>query len=363
MRVVWFSLGLVACRPYVPPPVTPPLQVAQAPLRQARVAGENAGVSLVVRAGSAYDPPGREGLAFALAQVAALRLGATVEVEVERVVFQLPPQLPADPVAALLAPVTAHELEYAQALAMGRLRSSDCDAVARDAGLSWLFAGHPYGHGPAGRLSTVPTLRAAELTSFYAARYVRDAVVVAITGEQTAIPALDGAFAPRLSRSPVPAVLPTMARENLVVEAEVVGACAFVAMQPARRTRHSAAALVQLAGLQGWTHGLPAVDPLAWAVLPWSTEKHDFTFPPLTAAGDEPAGGGPPPSAVDVAWTVLLDAVPRLAPELAAPAPEPGWWAEEGVLSVVVVTPDASGWRVRESSDTFVVLDREAALR
>lgn len=384
MRVLgWLLLGM-GCRPYVPPDVTPPLVVARAPLRIIKVQSDIPSAELVVRAGSAYDPPGREGLAFVTAQIVGLRLGASVEVGLETVIFTLPATPVPDAAAALLSPVQPVELEYARELASARLRSARCAQVAQDVGLAWAFAGHPYGHAVAGRHSSLPTLTSAEISAFYAARYVRDAALLTATHGGWLDPQLDAAFAPMLSRSPTPAVKPSTHRPTLVVEAEVESTCIFVALSPPTQTRQNVAQLAWAATRPGWTPAPANVDDLGWAVAPFAEMFSILpVVPPALVLAPPPSM--PPPPAVplvasdnvpppkrtfgsgDAAAATLLSEVPRL---LKAPPLEiiydSGWLRQamaEEMLMAVVVTPDASLWRDHESSATLVVLDREAVLR
>lgn len=370
MRTAFWMCLALGCRPYQPPALTPPLQVAQAPLRVLRDESGQGGLWLVVRAGSAYDPPSREGLAFATAHVLAVRLGASVQVGPETVVFSLPPNLRPDAAAAMAAPVQADEVQYAYQLAAARLRSVSCKDVAQQVGMAWTLAGHPYGHAVAGRLSTITTFLPTELSAFYGARYVRDAAMIAVEGGG-GVPALDLAFAPRLSRSPTPAVLPSVDRPQLVVEAHVDTSCTFVTLRPDHRTWQNVAQLGWLAQREGWPSSPSLVDPLAWAVAPWPLQAAAAS--PATSTGAE--NGQSVAAAFRVAsasaavqsQAALLAATPRLRSEPALELqPDPGWWSPDPSdprFLRVVVTPDATPWRASESSATVVVLDREAVLR
>lgn len=379
MRAVGWLFVAIGCRPYVPPDVTPPLVAAREPLRIIKVDEDVSVTTLVVRAGSAYDPPGREGLAFVTAQIVGLRLGARVEVGLETVKFTLPASVVADAATSLLLPVQPVELEYARELANARLRSAECAQVAQDVGLAWAFAGHPYGHAVAGRLSSLPTLSTAEVSAFYAARYVRDAAVW-VASAAAGVPSLDAAFAPLLSRSPTPAVKPSTYRPTLVVEAEVDSVCMFVALSPPSQTRQNVAQLAWAAARPGWTPAPNNVDDLGWALAPFAemysilpvvppallpTSLLPASTPPVAATNVPPSTGASAPG--DAAAAMLLAEVPRLLKQPPLEVTYDGGWLRqamaEELLTAVVVTPDASLWRAYESSATLVVLDREAILR
>ena len=142
--------GLAACAPYRPPPEPPPLGVARQPVRVLRADAAPPAVAVVVRAGSAYDPPSREGLAFVLAEAIASRAGVAVEVGPEVVIFRAAPGQAAPLAAALAAPISAEALAAGVAAAQARLAATDCAAAAESVVPAWAFAGHPYGHATAG---------------------------------------------------------------------------------------------------------------------------------------------------------------------------------------------------------------------
>ncbi|MBM4392533.1 MAG: hypothetical protein FJ090_15535 [Deltaproteobacteria bacterium] len=311
MKLAWLSLLALGCRPYQRPADLPPLQVAQGPLRVVAVEGAEPRVHVVVRAGSAYDPPSREGLAFVVAHALAARAGADVAVGPEWLSISFPPGGAARVGEVLAAPIDEESMALARAAALASLRSRDCATLAQATGATWLWAGHPYGHAVAGRLSVLPTLSVAEAQAFRDARYVRDAVALALEGavDASVLAPIEAAIPPRLSRSVTPAVMPPASRPLMVVEAPVDGTCIA--------TR-------------------PAFDP------------------PLGTA------------AADRAGQVLLDAVfgePDLASSMGHVVTVSPLAAGERPASGVIVTADASPWRSLESSPTVYVLDSEELLR
>ncbi len=311
MKLAWLLLLALGCRPYQRPAELPPLQVAQGPLRAVRVEAASPRVHLVIRAGSAYDPPSREGLAFVVAQALGARSGAEVEVGPEWSSLSFPPELAARVAEALSAPFEEEALALARAAALAELRSRDCATLARAAGAAWLWAGHPYGHPVAGRLSVVPTLSLAEAQAFRDARYVRDAVALGIEGvvDPSLLLPIEAAVPPRLSGSVTPAVMPSASRPLMVVEAPVESTC--VATVPSFRS---------------------------------------------------PVGTG----AAAQAGQLLLDAVfgePELASSIDQVVTVSSLGAAERPTTGVIVTADASPWRSLESSPTVYVLDSEELLR
>jgi hypothetical protein len=178
---------------------------------------------VVVRAGSAYDPPNREGLAFLTAHALAAQVpGASVEVGEEIVRFTLPLAGLATLGRAMDAAPPADALMQARDEASRAQPPATCDEAARQAWALVRYAGHPYGHLPTGRASVLPTVTALEVQQFIAARYVREALRVA-TGAppgEDALTALTTRPA-RLSRSTLPAPLPTRYLREVTVRARL----------------------------------------------------------------------------------------------------------------------------------------------
>ncbi len=212
----WFLPLFVACAPHMPSSApVPPLVVARAPVVALSDAELATGVvRIVLAAGSAYDTPGREGLAWLAAHaIAAQTPGADVELNEDVVRFTLPEAS----VTAWMTAVSAVPTEAA--LAVGRDRAarwwSDarCDRLAEAAWARVAYAGHPYGHAVAGRRSVWPTVTPAEVRGFAARRYVRGGLRVAAapapavgSGERAPWTHLLDALPPRVLLPAVPAV-------------------------------------------------------------------------------------------------------------------------------------------------------------
>ncbi|MEN9786556.1 MAG: hypothetical protein RLZZ299_1820 [Pseudomonadota bacterium] len=179
-------------------------------------------VRVVVAAGSAWDPPGREGLAFAAAHVVAHGLAgpdagkARVEVseDVVRLTFDAA-SLP-DWMTAVGAVPDAAALATARDAAQAWWDGASCEALAEAAWAHVAYRGHPYGHAPAGRRGVHATWTAAEVRGFLARNWVRGAVRVAAASAEvdtTLLSALPG----RLPRPAVPAVRDHGPRPGMVL--------------------------------------------------------------------------------------------------------------------------------------------------
>jgi hypothetical protein len=205
----WIVSLLVACAPHAPPSATPPLVAARAPVTAAVATDLPQGTArIVLAAGSAYDPPGREGLAWIAAHaLAAQTPGAEVEIGEDVVRFTLPAaSIPAWMTAAAAVP-TEDALATGRALAARWWSEARCDRLAEVAWARAAYAGHPYGHAVAGRRSVWPTVTPAEVRAFAALRYVRGGMRVA-TGESVDAQALRllDALPPRVLVPAIPAV-------------------------------------------------------------------------------------------------------------------------------------------------------------
>ena len=189
-----------------------PVAEAEAPLRLVGqpVSGPITWLEVTVRAGSAHDPIGQEGLSWLTANLLAqggaggrspealadalYTLGTELSVVVDRelVSFRmrclsedlpqcadilgdvlLEPALDAD-VAARLRGQAREELES------GLARNDE--ALGMAALETWMFTGHPYGHLPQGRAGVVDTLTAEDVQGFLARRYIRPAAALGVAG-------------------------------------------------------------------------------------------------------------------------------------------------------------------------------------
>ena len=190
-----------------------------------------------VEAGSAYDPPGAEGLAHLTAQAAALGAasavpGARFDVAVDRDRVALALTCPAAAqrdcadlfASALASPrFEAADVDEARERARGLTRAlaDDPEALGRAALATLVFEAHPYAHPPAGRSSVQPLLTVARIRDFHAKHWVREAVRVGVTGPvdtetparlEQGLRALPATMAQELPlMAPLPARAPTLA--------------------------------------------------------------------------------------------------------------------------------------------------------
>ncbi|GDX79469.1 hypothetical protein LBMAG42_12800 [Deltaproteobacteria bacterium] len=265
---VLFFVVLPGCSPYRPPPATPPLIEARGAVRVVREPSAPARVHVVLRAGSAYDPPSREGLAYVVATAVASASGAALSVGPELVQLSVAPEGVSALAAALAAPLTAEAFAAGKADAAARFGVNECAAVASALGDAWILAGHPYGHAVFGRSSVIPTLSLAEGESFRLQRYARDAAVIAVDGEVN-VTSLLGLFTPSLSSSVTPAVRSKVAMEDLVVVAPVTASCSVVGpRRPEAWSAADQAAASVAAELVGAPPPPARVDPFVTLTLP-----------------------------------------------------------------------------------------------
>jgi len=293
-------LLLAACA-FRPPAEVPALVAAEGPVQTLPLpAGEPLRVAL--RAGSAHDPPGREGLAWVVAHAVAAAAGATVEVGPEIVVFTPAPDGAAALAAALAAPPSEARVADARAAALAALAGLDCRALAERAWDTWVYAGHPYGHAPEGRASVLPTLTMNEVTAFQQVRYVRSVAVVGVpSGTAVDLRAFE-ALPPRLSLSPVPSArLPLPTARVLVVTAE--DARCLVAGHPAAAADTNAAVAALLAAPEA-------------LVLTQRREPRRLVALPLPPGFDVSARVA---AVLDGGWLPLWQASRALAPEVTLP--------------------------------------------
>ncbi|NOY25798.1 MAG: insulinase family protein, partial [Oligoflexia bacterium] len=245
-------ITLLACWARAPGPV--PLAQAEAPLMtfEERVPSNAVDLVLAVRAGSAHDPVGQEGLAWLTAHAVARAggpigaalydLGAHLQVDVgpELVIFHLRCRVAdAVPCAQLLGQaltepdLSAAALDVVRAQVDARLSErsfSDPGRLARQVFDWWTYEGHPYGHDPLGRAGVISTLSSVDLVRFFEDRYLRSAAALGIAGEPTPEAVVDVQAAltglpPRLYTRVTPRRLPEVdGRSLLVVTAPVVEA-------------------------------------------------------------------------------------------------------------------------------------------
>ncbi len=360
-----FAVLLAACA-YHPPVETPALVAAAGPVRAVPLpAGEP--LRLALRAGSAHDPPGREGLAWVTAHAVAAAAGATFEVGPEVVVFSVAPDRAAALAAALAASPTTERVAAAREAAAAALAGLDCAALAERAWDAWMYAGHPYGHAPEGRLSVLPTLSVAEVTGFQEVRYVRSVAVLGVPSGSSVDAGAFTTLPPRLSQSPVPAAtLPPPPERALVVHAE--GRRCVVAGHPA--PPDAADAMAAAAFSPGDVVGGARRQPRRLARLPIPPERE-----PEAVLGEVLGGGWFPlwqasrvlaPEATIPPARALADALLALHPwpSLAHPLPttNPGGAADVVTASPRADVPDASlaAWLTPAEVHAVVVLPPDA---
>lgn len=220
------------------------------------VAGDGRAAELVVavRAGSAYDPVGREGLAWQVAHAivpsgedglgetegaeAWAPLGAlpSVEVgpEIVRFRVEVPPERAVE-AAALLARQVGAASAGPRALEAARLAAAQAAAPERQAPLElaghllrWMvYEGHPYGHAPTGSAQGALRITALDVQQFVDRRYLRAVIAAGVGGLAEGAPevalAADGLRAgleqrpPRLSRDVTPRLPPTRAARTALI--------------------------------------------------------------------------------------------------------------------------------------------------
>lgn len=217
MRLPLLTLALpLASACWAPNPGPSRLAQAEGPVGLVTLPGGGPATDIVilVRAGSAYDPVGQEGLASLTArllreggaggrspdEVDALlyRLGTDISVHVDRelVTFQtraLHEDL--DELAPLLSDLLTDphldldalerlRTEAQDTLSRG-LQSSD-EALGEQVFFDWVWEGNPYGHPAAGRLGALEVLGQDDVQAFLDERWVRPAVMVGIRGPAVA---------------------------------------------------------------------------------------------------------------------------------------------------------------------------------
>lgn len=244
-----------------------PLDLAEGPaVVLSRIAPKGAHLEVAVRAGSASDPVGQEGLAWLVArgiaeggtvarspeEVEALLkqwegvLAVSVDPEIARFTLDISPEHTVEAAALLGEMLTTPRLDPAvlsrlsgQALARSRDGlPAEGVPLASQLLVNVLFAGHPYGHAAVGRWGIATTLKPVDARRFFEQRYVRSALVGGVTAAAPTEPlarlqAALGASPPALSRDVVPRPVPTIqGRRVLVVRGPPSGAWIAVGMQP-----------------------------------------------------------------------------------------------------------------------------------
>jgi zinc protease len=232
---MWLFLGWLACAPRLDPG---PIQAdaVSAPVRLVEMpdaASPNIYLQAIVAAGSAWDPPGREGLAHLTARAlvdagagelsadglrdALYPTGNAVEQVIDREWVSLRLRCHRDHAALCVE-------RFADVLTSPRFEAADVERLRDDAVFevtegvlgddealgaevfhSVLYEGHPYGHPVTGRAGALPTLTPELLRDFHGSHYVREAVVVGVAGGYE--PAHVAALRARLEALPAQAMV------------------------------------------------------------------------------------------------------------------------------------------------------------
>lgn len=191
-------LALVGPRPFCRPAIDPgPVRadLADAPVSVVLTPADTNHVLITarVRAGSAFDPVGREGVAaltaHEVAQAATECSTVSVTVGLEAITFTTTAPIDAATACsgslgnALVnpSPLTAHDRDtHAQALVSASIQViPDLSAqLVRER----IYRAHPYGHAAAGRASVAQTVTDIELTAFHSRHYVRGTTVITLAG-------------------------------------------------------------------------------------------------------------------------------------------------------------------------------------
>ncbi len=256
------ALTLAGCL-WKPDPGVAPLALAEAPVSALTLteAREDLEIVVVVRAGSALDTPGREGLAWLAAesvagagagaldpqQIAAQleSWGASLRVSVgpELVTFTLTcPPAHAEEAARLLGERVVAPRLTPGVLADAQRRAAELEAtltspaspslLAREALGLWLYEAHPYGHAATGRAGSRSAVTLLDVQQFLSRRYVRAVITGGVAGpaspeRERAAAALGEQLsraAPLLSSPTTPRLIPERKdRALLLVRAEGIG--------------------------------------------------------------------------------------------------------------------------------------------
>lgn len=283
---MWAMLALWSCT-WTRAPGPAPMVEAAKPIRLVGqpADGQVTWLDLTIRAGSAHDPVGQEGLAWHTANllreggaggrdkaaVDALlyRLGTDVEVMVDRELISLrvrclTEDLPevTDLLGDMLLEPSLDEAALARLVGSAQT-ALETGIAESDEGLgmaamdSWLFAGHRYAHPPQGRAGVLETLTVDDVRNFLDARYIRPAAVLGVAGPMIGVdgavrsdaPGADAitALAGRLSAGLAPtlytdvtprAVDVVEGREVLIIEKETEAVGAHIGQVTSLRRDH-----------------------------------------------------------------------------------------------------------------------------
>lgn len=185
-------LALVGPRPFCRPAIDPgPVRadMASAPVAvQVLTTTDADRITAVVRAGSAFDPAGREGIAALTAlQVAEAATGCadlSVNVGLELVTFsaEATEDCSSSLARALVHPAPLTQLDLdARTQALLEASPDVIPDLSAQLVRERVYRAHPYGHAAAGRASVVETVTDIELSAFHTQHYVRATTAVAVS--------------------------------------------------------------------------------------------------------------------------------------------------------------------------------------
>lgn len=242
------------CRPVIPPgpaaavlaaePVT--IDIAE------RSAGDNAVIDVYVRAGSATDPIGSEGLASLVAHTIQAQAqddtqwpGAALSIDIGTELVRYRARCD-ESVAVLCASRLASAIAAPDWTYLGPVRSevtaqlqgdvANDDLAARIA-IGHLYYAHPYGHAAVGRERVVATVNAIQATAFHDTHYTRGSTRVGVQATATTAASVRGALSAPLSTlpthlpadAPLQALLASITPQAWVVETRTAPASGAVA--------------------------------------------------------------------------------------------------------------------------------------
>ncbi len=216
-------------------------------------------VVMAVRAGSAHDPVGQEGVAWLTAEAIAARgtaalreVGAAVGVEVDkewvRFVLKVPNSFESELPGVLghmldLDSIDEEGLISVRESGQQWLRSglqTDAVRLASAAYERWVYEGHPYGTPSTGRASVLGALNARSVQQFYESRYVRPAAAIGVAGAEDplAIQAALSSLSTALYRDVTPRLVPPVDSHDVMVVNLEGDTAALVAGHPLSLTRN-----------------------------------------------------------------------------------------------------------------------------
>jgi zinc protease len=214
LAALFAALTLAACATTRPAVAPEAVEEAATPIQTVALPSPNnplVSIRLVFRTGSVDDPAGKEGLAALTAKMMAeggagersysqlldalYPMAASIEVSATREYTTLSGTVHRDNLAAfsellatqLTAPrFAADDFERLRREASDylsqRLRSQDDEALGKEALEAAMYAGHPYGHAPAGTVSALASMTTYDVKAFHHTFFTRDALTLGVAG-------------------------------------------------------------------------------------------------------------------------------------------------------------------------------------